>query len=293
MKCIRKHVLLEGTGTSWNDFPEYLEMTQCGLQLVSPQKIHMWTGQFLDKLQVFYENKTMEQHGGHEPGETSFVDLDKNEVIEKVELNYMPWGQSKYMIRDLIFHTNKKRELGFHAWSNISTGMKHCEFAFPNGSALLALGGKTDYYNPKQPWCISGLDLYYAVDVEKRIVNEKYEIVTLNGMDSLAWHAVIPDRTHIDIKLVDDRGKILFDSQDITYMQKKYTDETYVTDISGRRVFILAGADAPIHLKSVGNPIDIDGDTLAVNNTFVISSGENMRYDEACLFIQGWKKPIK
>lgn len=161
MECIYSHELLADKGESWNDFPNYWELYQYNKK-VFPKSIHIWHGQFLDKIQVEYEGQAMPQHGGSEPGGYVSFDFAPGEYIVFASLTYMPFGCSEHMIRDFEVRTTMGKTYAFHAWSDERKGAKQVEFAIPEGYALAALGGTVGHYNLERPCCIAGMELYYS-----------------------------------------------------------------------------------------------------------------------------------
>lgn len=161
MECIYSYDLLADSGEPWSDFREYWDIYQKNRRTF-PKSIHIWYGQFLDKLQVEYEGKAMPQHGGSEPGGYVSFDFAPDEHVVSVSLTYMPFGCSNHMIRDFEVRTDRGRTLAFHSWSEHREGATTVEFRIPEWYALAALGGTTGHYNPNTPCCIAGIVLYYA-----------------------------------------------------------------------------------------------------------------------------------
>ncbi len=161
MEYIYSHELLADKGEYWSDFPDYWELYKREKKSF-PKSIHIWYGQFLDKVQVEYEGKAMPQHGGSEPGGYVSFDFAPGEYIVFASLTYMPFGCSEHMIRDFEVRTTKGKTYAFHSWSENRNGAKSVEFAIPQGYALAAIGGTTGYYNPQAPCCIAGMVFYYS-----------------------------------------------------------------------------------------------------------------------------------
>lgn len=173
------YVLLEGSGNSWNDFPKYWKINNEGTRTSFPKRIQMWTGAFLDKIQVTYDEGVMESHGGQEPGRITDIHLNNGEYIVKIEANYMPWDRV-LVIRDLIMHTSTGKMHAFHSWADENNGIKHVEYTLPEGFGLVAIGGKTETeYNT-----ISGITLYFAkISVlEGEIFHKKS--ISIEGIDA-------------------------------------------------------------------------------------------------------------
>ena len=156
-KKIMSHTLLEGEGTVWDDIVRYYQLCEQRNKVCYPTRVQMWTGAFIDKIQLSYGEDQFPAHGINEPGGKTDFMLDENEFIVKIELCYMPWGNSKFQIRDLIFYTSKGETYSFHSWSNEKTGAKNIEYTLPEGSRLIAIKGKTDPFLH----CVSGLTIYY------------------------------------------------------------------------------------------------------------------------------------
>lgn len=161
MANIYSHVLLEGAGSKWDDFLEYWKMCTREKAFVFPTGIHIWSGQFLDKLQVVYDPGSMPSHGGHEPGRKMDIGLEKNEYINKVGLSYTHFGRSDYMINVLTFYTTKGKKHEFHSWCALAENSKWVEYTLPEGFGLAALGGRVDHFGKPNSHCIAGLTLYY------------------------------------------------------------------------------------------------------------------------------------
>lgn len=161
MEYIYSHDLLADKGESWSDFPDYWELYQKDRKSF-PKSIHIWYGQFLDKIQVEYKEKAMPQHGGSMPGGYVSFDFSPGEYIVSASLTYIPFGCSEHMIRDFEVRTTKGKTYAFHSWSEYKDGAKSVEFRMPEGYALAAIGGTTGYYNPAAACCIAGIVLYYS-----------------------------------------------------------------------------------------------------------------------------------
>lgn len=289
MKKIMSYVLLEGTGESWDDLPQYQTISEESKEMIFPQRIHMWNGQFLDKIQVSYNNTLFDAHGGSEPGGETDVLLSKGEYVTKVGLNYMPWGRSNYMIRDLTIHTSNGRKCEFHSWGDVSTGMKHVEYSIPDGFALVALGGKTDHYNPNAPCCISGMILHYMElsdeGIGEPIVVDNTTTITLNNVS-------INAPTNTPAITVNENAQLTLRIKGINVLSSENSGGIVLKngacihiigdDKESSKLTVKAGSDrenAGVTNVGIGTdnslPRVICGDITIEDVTLVVSGGEN------------------
>lgn len=289
MKKIMSYALLEGTGESWDDLPRYQTVCDESKEMLFPQRIHMWNGQFLDKIQVSYNDTPFDVHGGSEPGGETDILLDKGEYVTKVDLNYMPWGRSNYMIRDLTVYTSNGRKCEFHSWADESTGMKHVEYAIPDGFALVALGGKTDHYNPEAPCCISGIVLHYMELSDKGaaepiIVNETTTITLDNvSINATADTPAITVNENVKLTLKVKGANTLTSETSGGIVLKNGASVHIIGDSKdSSRLTVKAGSDrenADVTNVGIGTdnslPCVICGDITIENVTLVVSGGEN------------------
>lgn len=198
MDYVYSYDLLMDDGDPWSDFPDYWSLYQKNKKCF-PQSIHIWYGQFLDKIQVVYKEAAMQQHGGSEPGGYVSFDFESGEYIVYASLTYMPFGTSEHMIRDFEVRTTKGKTYAYHSWGDDKTGAKCVEFAMPEGYALAAISGTTGYYDPSASCCIAGMTLYYSpingtIGQEKEIWKE--ERLEIPGeLEAVCLHT--PDSPHM------------------------------------------------------------------------------------------------
>lgn len=289
MRKIMSYVLLEGTGESWDELPQYQTICEKSQEMILPQRIHMWNGQFLDKIQVSYNNTLFDAHGGSEPGGEADILLDKGEYVIKVDLNYMPWGRSNYMIRDLRIHTSNGRKCEFHSWGDISTGMKHVEYSIPDGFALVALGGKTDHYNPDAPCCISGMILHYMKlsdeGIGEPIVVNDTTMITLDNVsiNATANTPAITVNENVQLTLkVKGTNVLSSETSGGIVLKNGACIHIIGDDKNSSKLTVNAGRDREhADVTNVGIGTDnslsrvICGDIIIENVTLFVSGGEN------------------
>lgn len=191
MNKIKTHVILEGEGAAWDDLIPYYQLCDNMGKICYPTRIQFWTGAFFDKIQVSYDGKALDAHGVNEPGGMTDITLCKDEYIKKIELNYISYYSTNYLIRDLVLYTSKNNKYEVHSWSNESENMKHLEYTIPEGCKLVAIGGKASigynclsglvvhYECPEDTWQyvqdnIEGVDVFVAEDIINKNLEENY-----------------------------------------------------------------------------------------------------------------------
>lgn len=196
MNKIKTHVILEGEGTAWDDIIPYYQLCDNGGKICYPTRIQFWTGAFFDKIQVSYDGKALDAHGVNEPGGMTDITLCKDEYITKIELNYISFYSTNYIIRDMVLYTSKNNKYEVHSWSNESEGMKHLEYTIPDGCRLVAIGGKAAIgYD-----CLSGLVVHYECPED----TWQYEQDNIDGVDVFIAEDIINENQKQDyINLID------------------------------------------------------------------------------------------
>lgn len=74
------HTLLEGEGIVWDDIIYYYQLCEKRNKICYPTRFQMWTGAFIDKIQLSYGEDQLPAHGINEPGgKTDFMLDEKHE----------------------------------------------------------------------------------------------------------------------------------------------------------------------------------------------------------------------